>query len=61
MDRLGLSLPVIWDDGHTIAERFQPQGMPATYVLGADGTLLHEHLGYDRDTWDAFVAFLSSK
>ncbi len=56
--RLGLSLPVIWDGGHAIAERFRPQGMPATYVLGADGALLHEHLGYDRDTWGAFVAFL---
>jgi thiol-disulfide isomerase/thioredoxin len=56
--RIGLTLPVIWDANHAIAERFQPQGMPATFVLDAEGSVIFEYLGYNRKVWDAFVRFL---
>lgn len=58
VERIGLTLPVIWDADHAIAEQFQPQAMPATFVLDTEGTLVYSHLGYDRETWDTFVEFL---
>ena len=58
VDRIGLTLPVIWDANHAIAEQFKPQAMPATFVLDTDGTVIYSHLGYDQETWDTFVRFL---
>ncbi len=58
VNRLGLSLPVIWDADHAIAEHFQPQAMPATFVLDAKGTIIFQCLGYDEETWGRFVHFL---
>lgn len=61
MTRLGLSLPVIWDADHAIAERFQPEAMPATFVLDSGGEIIYHHLGYDQETWDGLVEFLDTR
>lgn len=58
VNKLALTVPVIWDADHVIAERFDPQAMPATFVLDARGAVIYQHLGYDQDTWAAFVDFL---
>ncbi|MDP6579425.1 MAG: TlpA disulfide reductase family protein [Vicinamibacterales bacterium] len=58
VSKLALTLPVIWDADHVIAERFEPQAMPATFVLDARGAIVYQHLGYDQDSWAAFVDFL---
>lgn len=58
VSRINLTLPVIWDENHQLAERFAPQGMPATFVLDAEGSVIYQHLGYDQDLWNEFVRFL---
>ena len=58
VSRINLTLPVIWDEDHQLAERFAPQGMPATFVLDAEGSVIYQHLGYDQDLWNEFVRFL---
>ena len=58
VSRINLTLPVIWDEDHPLAERFAPQGMPATFVLDAEGSVIYQHLGYDQDLWNEFVQFL---
>ena len=58
VSRIGLTLPVIWDESHVIAEHFQPQAMPATFVLDAEGTIMYEHQGYGQEIWNEFVQFL---
>ncbi len=55
---LALRLPVIWDEEHRLVERFAPQGFPATYVLGSDGTILHHHVGYSKGKWRSLVGLL---
>ncbi len=55
---LDLRLPVIWDQGHELIERFHPKGFPATYVLAPGGEIVHQHLGYSKKKWRALVAFL---
>lgn len=52
---LGLTLPVIWDDQHQLAERFSPKGFPATYILNPAGDVVYQHIGFNAKTWDAFV------
>lgn len=54
---LGLRLPVIWDAKHHLAERFQPEGFPATYILNAAGDVVYQHIGFNAKTWDEFVGF----
>jgi thiol-disulfide isomerase/thioredoxin len=58
VSKLALTLPVIWDADHMIAEHFEPQGMPATFVLDVRGTIIYQHFGYAQDTWAAFVDLL---
>ena len=48
---LDLELPVIWDEGHELAETFRPRGMPATFVLGPGGEVIYEHVGFTRRKW----------
>ncbi len=58
VEDLGLRLPVIWDQGHELVERFDPEGFPATYVLAPGGEVVHQHVGYSKKKWRALVAFL---
>lgn len=58
VDKLKLTIPVLWDEKHRIAEHYQPPGMPATYVLDRDGKIVYRHAGSAKKEWDAMLAFL---
>lgn len=53
---LGLELPMLWDEGHRIAEHYQPSAMPAAYLISPDGEVLHVALGSDEAAWRELVA-----
>jgi thiol-disulfide isomerase/thioredoxin len=55
VDALHLSLPVIWDEEHRIAERFQPEAMPAAVLLSAAGEVLSTARGSRQDDWERLV------
>lgn len=42
----GAKFPVGWDDGHKIAECFQPGTMPSAYVIDKSGVVKYVHTGY---------------
>lgn len=56
--KLGLTLPVVWDKGHRIAETYNPPGMPTTMILDQDGTVVYSHVGFSEKKWRAFQAAL---
>ena len=58
IEDLGLRLPVIWDAGHELIERFHPEGFPATYVLAPGGEIVHHHVGYSKKKWRRLVDVL---
>ncbi len=58
VEDLGLRLPVIWDEGHELIERFHPKGFPATYVLAPGGEVVHQHVGYSKKKWRRLVDVL---
>ncbi len=58
VEDLELRLPVIWDHGHALIERFRPPGFPATYVLAPGGEVVHQHVGYSKKKWRRLVDFL---
>ena len=58
VERLDLTLPVLWDQTHEIARHYQPGGMPATFVLGPDGKIVYQHVGSADEAWSALVAFI---
>lgn len=53
---LGLRLPVLWDRGHEIAARYRPPAMPTTFLLAADGRVLHAAEGSSEEEWAELVA-----
>jgi thiol-disulfide isomerase/thioredoxin len=55
VDALRLSLPVIWDEEHRIAERFQPEAMPAAVLVSPAGEVLSTARGSRHDDWDRLV------
>ena len=42
----GAKFPVGWDDGKKIADKWKPENMPSSYVVGKDGVVKHVHRGY---------------
>ena len=60
VEHLGLTLPVLWDENHRIAEHYQPEAMPATLVLDPSGKIVYRHVGYDQKLWAEFESFLES-
>lgn len=42
----GATFPVGWDDGKKIADKWKPENMPSSYIVGKDGTVKHVHRGY---------------
>ena len=41
-----LSFPVVFDEGHAIANRYRPPRMPTAYVIDRGGIVRHVHAGY---------------
>lgn len=60
VEKLKLTLPVLWDETHRIAEHYHPEGMPATFVLDPEGHVVYKHVGSGKKEWDAMVTFLES-
>ena len=42
----GAKFPVTWDDGHKIAEKWSPPGMPSAFVIDKKGVVRYVHQGY---------------
>lgn len=57
---LDLEIPVLWDEGHAIAERLRPEAMPATFVLDGEGQVVYQHSGSKDKDWQAFKRFIST-
>jgi thiol-disulfide isomerase/thioredoxin len=55
VDSLHLSLPMLWDEDHRIAEHYQPKAMPATFLISPAGEVLHIALGSRTDDWEDLV------
>ncbi|AKF06339.1 TlpA family protein disulfide reductase [Sandaracinus amylolyticus] len=41
-----LSFPVVFDEGHAIANRYRPARMPTSFVIDRGGIVRHVHAGY---------------
>jgi thiol-disulfide isomerase/thioredoxin len=59
VSKLHLTIPVLWDGKHRIAENYRPDGMPFTVVLDPAGNVVYRHTGSAMKEWDAMVAFLA--
>lgn len=59
VSKLKLTIPVLWDGKHRIAEHYRPEGMPFTVVLDPSGKLVYRHVGSATKEWDAMVSFLA--
>ncbi|MHB8797540.1 MAG: TlpA family protein disulfide reductase [Thermoanaerobaculia bacterium] len=59
VSRLKLTIPVLWDEKHRIAEHYRPDGMPCTLVLDPAGKVVYRHTGSAPKEWDAMLAFLA--
>ena len=55
VERLGLEVPVLWDEDYAIAEHYKPPAMPTTYLLSPDGEIVHSHVGSGDVDWERFV------
>jgi thiol-disulfide isomerase/thioredoxin len=59
VSKLKLTIPVLWDGKHRIAEHYRPEGMPFTVVLDPSGKVVYRHVGSAEKEWDAMVSFLA--
>lgn len=60
VEKLGLTIPVLWDENHEIAEHYRPGAMPATFVLNPKGEVVYSHTGSGEREWKAMIAFLDA-
>lgn len=58
---LHLTLPMLWDEGHRIAEHYQPQAMPAAFLIAPSGEVLHTVLGSRNEDWDQLVRLVEEE
>lgn len=58
VEKLGLTIPVVWDEKHEIAEHYRPAGMPATFVLDPAGAVVYSHVGSAPEEWKKLTDFL---
>ena len=56
---LHLKLPMVWDENESIAEHFQPEGMPATFVLDSTGKVIYSESGSSDEQWKRFTKFMA--
>lgn len=41
----GITFPILHDPGDDVSRAFKASGVPETYLIGADGTILHRWIG----------------
>ncbi len=58
VEELDLDLPVLWDEGYTIAEHFRPGAMPTTVLLDPQGEEIYRYSGSSDAAWREFSAFV---
>jgi len=49
VERHHLTFPVLFDEGHGVANRYRPSRMPTAYIIDRAGTVRHVHAGYRAD------------
>ena len=42
----GAKFPIGWDEGHKIAAKWSPPGMPSAFVIDKKGVVRYVHQGY---------------
>ena len=54
----GFTFPMAADPEREIYKHFADAGIPRTYIIGRDGTILRQSLGYDPDEFESLVKTL---
>jgi thiol-disulfide isomerase/thioredoxin len=49
LEKMGVSLPVVYDPDGNLARLYDLQVMPSSFVYGRDGTLRASHAGFNPD------------
>lgn len=44
--RVHVSFPIVHDNGHAVADRYQPGGMPTSFIIDRHGIVRYVHRGY---------------
>jgi thiol-disulfide isomerase/thioredoxin len=54
LDKLGLDVPVLYDNDQKLVNLFRPVGVPASFLLGAAGRVQKVYLGFRKDSMDVY-------
>lgn len=49
---------IVYDDGMTLAQHFEVMAMPSSFVIGRDGEVVAEHLGFKVKKQDEYEAVI---
>lgn len=49
VERLGLTFPILLDPGGVVNEQYRVRGYPTTFIVGRDGIILAQKVGYMTD------------
>ena len=60
VNKLRLTMPVIWDQDHIWAKKYQPEAMPTTMIVDKNGKILYSHGGSSMKDWNQFLEALES-
>jgi hypothetical protein len=60
VESLRLTVPVVWDETHRIAEHYRPRAMPATFVLSAEGVVVGAVTGSRAKDWERVVRLVET-
>jgi thiol-disulfide isomerase/thioredoxin len=58
LQRTGVTLPVIRDENNTWTEKFQPEDIPALFLIDPDGKVVYSHTGYNKPKWEHFTKYM---
>jgi thiol-disulfide isomerase/thioredoxin len=58
VERLHLTLPVVWDEKAQIASHYRPEGMPATFIIDPQGKVVYSSVGFSDKGWRALQEFV---
>ena len=59
VERLHLTLPVLWDQNARIASHYHPTGMPATFVIDPEGQIVFGSVGFSEKGWKSLESFVA--
>jgi len=60
-DKYGATFPILLDEGWTVSQAYDPEGVPASFLIGSDGRVMRALLAFQKEALNELSAAIADQ